>query len=95
MYVKHSKLTRNKQLDLIKYFLTGSTARTVADLAGVHCNTVIRFFHNLRNPIVHKQQERAARFIGEIELDESYFVSVQKGNREHGAAGEVAVFGIL
>lgn len=95
MYVKHCKLTRNKQLELMKYFVAGSTARTAAELADIHRNTAVRFFHKLRSAIAKKQQERAAQFAGEIELDESYFGGVRKGKRGRGAAGKVAVFGIL
>ena len=79
----------------MKYFVAGSTARTAADLAGIHRNTAVRFFHKLRKVIADKQQERAAQFAGEIELDESYFGGVRKGKRGQGAAGKVAVFGIL
>ncbi len=32
MYIKHCKLSRSEQLDLMKYFVAGSTARTAADL---------------------------------------------------------------
>lgn len=95
MYVKHCKLSRNKQLELMKYFVAGVTARTAADLTGIHRNTAIRFFHKLRSAIAHKQQERAAQFTGEIELDESYFGGTRKGKRGRGAAGKVAVFGLL
>ncbi|WP_182417585.1 IS1595 family transposase [Bartonella sp. HY038] len=95
MYVKHCKLTRNKQLELMKYFIAGSTARTAADLAGIHRNTAVRFFHKLRCSIAVKQQERAEQFAGEIELDESYFGGHSKGMRGRGAAGKVAVFVIL
>lgn len=95
MYVKHCKLTRNKQLELMKYFVAGSTARTAAELAGIHRNTAVRFFHKLRSAIASKQQERAAQFTGEIELDESYFGGTRKGKRGRGAAGKVAVFGLL
>jgi len=95
MYVKHCKLTRNKQLELMKYFVAGATARTAADLADIHRNTAIRFFHKLRQAIAIKQQERAAQFTGEIELDESYFGGHRKGKRGRGAAGKVAVFGLL
>ena len=42
-----------------------------------------------------KQQERAAQFTGEIELDESYFGGHRKGKRGRGAGGKVAVFGLL
>ena len=95
MYVKHCKLTRNKQLELMKYFIAGATARTAADLTGIHRNSAIRFFHKLRCAIATKQQDRAAQFSGEVELDESYFGGHRKGKRGHGAGGKTAVFGIL
>ena len=95
MYIKHCKLSRNKQLELMKYFVAGSTARTAAELAGIHRNTAIRFFHKLREKIALKQQDRIEQFCGKVELDESYFGGVRKGKRGRGAAGKVAVFGIL
>jgi transposase len=95
MYVKHCKLKRNKQLELIKYFVAGSTARTAADLTGIHRNTAIRFFHKLREKIALKQQNRIEQFCGKVELDESYFGGRRKGKRGRGSAGKVAVFGIL
>ena len=95
MYVKHCKLRKNKQLELIKYFVAGTTARTAADLVGIHRNTAVRFFHKLRERIAHKQQERIQQFCGHIELDESYFGGARKGKRGRGASGKVAVFGIL
>ncbi|QGP49441.1 Transposase [Piscirickettsia salmonis] len=51
MYIKHCKLPKNKQIELMKYFIAGSTARTAADLTDIHRNTVIRFFHKLREKI--------------------------------------------
>ena len=95
MYIKHCKLSRNKQLELIRYFIAGSTARTAADLAGIHRNTAIRFFHKLREKIAIEQQDRIERFCGKVELDESYFGGHRKGKRGRGAAGKVAVFGIF
>ena len=53
----------------MKYFVAGSTARTAAELAGVHRihrNTTVRFVHKLRTAIAGKQQKRAAQFAGEI-----------------------------
>ncbi len=95
MYIKHCKLSKNKQLELMKYFIAGSTARTAADLTGIHRNTAIRFFHKLRERIAIKQQNRVEQFCGSIELDESYFGGARKGKRGRGAGGKVAVFGIL
>jgi len=79
----------------MKYFVGGTTARTAADLAGVHRNTAVRFFHKLREKIAIKQQNRIEQFCGKVELDESYFGGHRKGKRGRGAAGKVAVFGIL
>lgn len=95
MYVKHCKLTRYEQLELMKYFVAGTPARTAADLAGVHRNSAIRFFHKLRCAIASKQQKRAAQLCGEIEVDESYFGGRRKGKRGRGAAGKIIVFGLL
>ena len=95
MYVKHCKISRNKQLELMKYFVAGSTARTAADLSGVHRNSAIRFFHKLREKIAIKQQNRSEQFCGKIEIDESYFGGHRKGKRGRGAAGKVPVFGLL
>ena len=95
MHIKHCKLSKNKQLELMKYFIAGATARTVADLVGIHRNSAVRFFHKLRVKIALKQQDRNEQFSGTVELDESYFGGVRKGKRGRGAAGKVAVFGIL
>jgi transposase-like protein len=38
MYIKHCKLLRKEQSRLIKFFVAGVTARTAADLVGVHRN---------------------------------------------------------
>ena len=92
MYIKHCKLSR---LELMKYFVAGSTARTAADLVGIHRNTAVRFFHKLREKIAIKQQNRSEQFYGKIELDESYFGGTRKGKRGRGAAGKIAVFGLL
>ena len=95
MYIKHCKLSRFEQLELMKYFISGSTARTAADLIGIHRNTAVRFFHKLREKIAIKQQSRSEQFCGKIELDESYFGGTRKGKRGRGAADKVAVFGLL
>ena len=67
MYIKHCKLSKNKQLELMKYFITGATARTVADLVGIHRNSAVRFFHKLRVKIALKQQDRNEQFSGTVE----------------------------
>ena len=54
------------------------------------------FYRKLREIIAyHLAQEAHEIFEGAIELDESYFGGARKGKRGRGAAGKVAVFGIL
>ena len=53
------------------------------------------FFDKLRLSKVDIPYQLNLIFSGLIELDESYFGGVRKGKRGRGAAGKVAVFGIL
>ena len=95
MYVKHCKLSNKEQLRLLEHFVAGTPARTAAEIVGVHRNSAIRLFHKLRVKIALKQQNRSEQLCGKVELDESYFGGHRKGKRGRGAAGKVAVFGIL
>jgi transposase len=95
MYVKHCKLSNKKQLRLLEHFVAGTPTRTAAEIVDVHRNSAIRFFHKLRVKIALKQQNRSEQLCGKVELDESYFGGHRKGKRGRGAAGKVAVFGIL
>lgn len=70
----------------------GITARTAAELMGIHRNTAVRFFHRLREKIVRKQQGRIDQFCGNIELYESYFDGCRAGNCGIGAGGERAYY---
>ena len=96
MGLKYSKLTPRQTGELVKLFVAGSTARTAADLAGVHRNTAALFFAKLRAVIAARQERAMAdAFDGPVEIDESYFGGRRKGRRGRGAGGKVAVFGIL
>jgi len=93
MYKRKSRLTPRQQSQLIEYFVAGTTARASAELADVQANTAIRFFMRLRQLLASKQP--SYELAGEIEADESYFGGRRKGKRGRGAAGKVAVFGLL
>lgn len=96
MTLKRCKLTRKQQAELMKMFVAEVTARTAADLVGINRNSATLFYHKLREIIAHNLfDEGEEYFAGEIEVDESYFGGVRKGKRGRGAAGKVAVFGIL
>lgn len=93
MQTRKSRLSARQQSRLIEHFVAGCTARAAAEIVGVQANTAIRFFMRLRQLISSKLP--SYQLSGEVEADESYFGGVRKGKRGRGAAGKVAVFGLL
>ena len=93
MYKLKSRLSISKQYKLIELFVAGSTARAAGEIVGVEANTAAKFFLRLRQLIASKQPN--LQLSGEVEADESYFGGVRKGKRGRGAAGKVALFGLL
>ena len=95
------KLTRCKldikvQRKLLEFFVAEVTARTAADLLEIQPNSAALFYRKIRQIIAYYLDQNAHEiFEGDIELDESYFGGVRKGKRGRGAAGKVAVFGML
>jgi len=94
--ISHCKLKRSHQRKLLEFFVLEVTARSASDVLGIQHNTAALFYKKVRQVITHHlQQESSEMFEGDIELDESYFGGKRKGKRGRGAAGKVAVFGIL
>ena len=96
MSISHCKISRKMQIKLLEYFVAEVTARTASDLTGLNRNSVTLFYRKIREEIARQTEHEAQElFDGEIELDESYFGGARKGKRGRGAAGKVAVFGLL
>ncbi|EGK08640.1 transposase [Kingella kingae ATCC 23330] len=57
-------------------------------------NTAAYYFHRLRL-LIYQNSPHLEMFDGEVEADESYFDGQRKGKCGRGAAGKVAVFGLL
>jgi transposase len=96
MKLSHCKLSRKQKLKLLEYFVLEVTARSAADLLEIQPNSAALFYRKLRGIIsYHLAQKEHEIFDGTVELDESYFGGARKGKRGRGAAGKVAVFGIL
>ena len=93
MYERRSRLTSRQQGRLIEYCVAGATARAAAGLLGIQPNTAVRFFMRLRKLIASRLP--SYELAGEVEADESSFGGHRKGKRGRGAAGKVAVFGLL
>ena len=92
--MRKSRLSQHKQNKLIELFVAGVTARIAAQLVGVNKNTAAYYFHRLRL-LIYQNSSHLEMFDGEVEIDESYFGGQCKGKRGRGAAGKVAVFGLL
>jgi transposase len=96
MAVFRCRLSKKTQLELLKYFVLEVTARSAANLLSIHPNSAALFFRKVRIVITeHLNEESKEMFNGQIEIDESYFGGTRKGKRGRGAAGKVAVFGML
>ncbi len=80
------KLTRCK----LSKKIAVKTARTVADLVGIHHNLATLFYHKIRLVIKYHLD-----FEAEIELDENYFGDTRKGKRGRVVGDKTIVFGIL
>jgi transposase len=93
MYERRSRITPRQQGKLIEHFVLGATARATSEVVGVNVKTATAFFMRLRQMIASNLP--SYELSGEIEADESYFGGVRKGTRGRGAAGKVAVFGLL
>ena len=77
----------------MKYFVADSTAGTASRTGRCSSQYSCSFFHKLRTAIAEKQQERAAQFAGERELDESYSGGIRRGKR--GRGGNPPFFGVI
>jgi transposase len=94
MYQRTSRLSEAKQQELLKLFVAGATARRAASLIAIQPNTAAQFYLRLRHLIASKLIN-FEMLDGEIEVDESYFGGIRKGQRGRGAAGKVVVFELL
>ena len=72
------------------------TARSAADILGIHPNSAALFYRKIRTVISHHWPWLLMRFLRALSnWTENYFGGRRKGRRGRGAAGKVVVFGIL
>ncbi len=96
MKITHCKLKKKVQKEPLHFFVLEVTARSAADILGIHPNSAALFYRKIRTVInYHLALAADEVFEGPVELDESYFSRRRKGRRGRGAAGKVVVFGIL
>ena len=82
------KTSNNRPLSLYRIrkilwcFVVDITATQTSELLGINRNTVNRYYNLFRQIIYDYQMERFEKFVGKVELDESYFGATrQRGFR--------------
>lgn len=94
-YSNRSRISEAKFREIIRYFSLDLDAQKTALLTNLNRNTINRYFSFMRQRIAEKC-EQDSPFLGEVEVDESYFGAKRiKGKRGRGASGKTIVFGIL
>ena len=81
MKITHCKLKKSIQKKLLQFFVLEVTARSAADLLGIHPNSAVLFYRKIREVISHHLSlEVDTVFDGSVELDESYLADTAKAN---------------
>ena len=82
MQITNCKLSKRVQKKLLDFFVLQVTARSAADILGIHPNSAVLFYRKIRMVISHHLALAANEvFEGPVELDESYFGGRRKGRR--------------
>jgi len=94
-YSNRSKISEAKFRHLVRLFCLDLNAKQISELTHLNRNTVNRYLNEFRIRIA-QICERQSPFMGEVEIDESYFGARRiKGQRGRGARGKTIVFGIF
>ena len=92
MQITNCKLSKRVQKKLLEFFVFQVTARSTADILGIHPNSAVLFYRKICMVISHYLALAADEvFEGPVELNESYFSGHRKGRRGRGVAGKVVL----
>lgn len=92
--IARSKLSNRRLNQLIDFFALEVPALKAAHVLRINRHSAERVYQVIRQHLA-AECERRSPLRGEVEADESYFGGHRKGLRGRGAAGKVAVFGLL
>ncbi len=95
-YLKVAKISEAKFRVLVDCFSEDIAATQAARLSRVNRNTAQRIYTLLRHRILSLASEENKPFIGEVEVDESYFGARRvRGKQGRGASGKTPIVGLL
>ena len=97
---KYNGLSRYKQEKIIRLFCADVTATQAALILGMNRKTINRYYGAFRQAVFAYQEEQKAKFVGTVELDESFFgparVRGRPGPRKRGrGTSKQPVFGVF
>src|SRR5215472_3710664 len=92
--IARSKLSNRQLNQLVDFFALEVPAVKAARVLRINRHSAERVYQLIRRHLAW-ECERRSPLRGEIEAEESYFGGHRKGLRGRGAAGKVAVFGLL
>jgi transposase-like protein len=93
-FSKRAHISERKFKQLLKLFSEDLTATQITNIISINRNTVNRYLKLIRARI-SALCEQESPFVGEVEVDESYFgAKRKKGKRGRGAYGKTVVFGV-
>ena len=91
-YVRHAHISEGIFRKVLKLFCADIPALTAAGLVGLSVQSTQRLYDGLRLRIMELTLKEARPFVGEVEIDESYFGARRvRGKRGRGAAGKTPV----
>lgn len=94
-YYKYSKISEARLRRLIRSFALDLTASDTARLTGISIRSVNDIYLKIRRRIAEYCEEQSP-YLGEVELDESYFGPKRiRGKRGRGAGHKTIVFGVF
>ena len=73
-YIVRSRISEKKFREILKYFTEDIEASKISNLTKITEATLCKIFREIR-ALMSKECEKISKFLGEIEIDESYFGS--------------------
>ncbi len=94
-YAIRSRIREAQFRQIVRLFALDLDATQITALTALNRNTINRYLQGIRQRIAD-YCEAQSPFVGEVEVDESYFGAKRiKGKRGRGAFGKTAVFGVF
>ncbi len=94
MKITHCKLKKEVQKEPLRSFVPEVTARSAADILGIHPDSAALFYRKIRTVTNHRFALAADELFDLPWPGASCFGGRRKGRRGRGAAGKAVVFGI-